>query len=35
MTKSELERFWDKIEINEITGCWVWTGSISKYGYGK
>ena len=26
------DRFWQKVEKNE--GCWIWTGSKSKLGYG-
>lgn len=27
------ERFWSK--VNKTDGCWLWTGSVSSYGYGK
>ena len=31
-----LERFQEKFEINEETGCWEWTGSLhGKKGYGS
>lgn len=29
------ERFWSKYEIDEVTGCWNWTFSKDKDGYGK
>jgi|GEM_PF-1748333 len=29
------ERFESKFKINEETGCWEWTGSVSKFGYGR
>lgn len=32
----KLKRFWENIEIDEKTGCWVWTGrkhSTQGYGY--
>jgi hypothetical protein len=28
-------RFWKKIQINDETGCWEWTGCISKKGYSR
>ena len=28
-------RFQDKIRVDEITGCWEWTGWNSGNGYGK
>jgi hypothetical protein len=27
------ERFWAKVQKTET--CWLWTGAISKYGYGR
>jgi len=29
-----MERFFNKIEKNEITGCWVWFGARNSRGYG-
>jgi len=31
--KSLEERFWEK--VNKTDECWVWTGSLSKAGYGQ
>lgn len=28
------ERFFDRVEINLLSGCWVWTGSKNAKGYG-
>jgi hypothetical protein len=28
-----MTRFWDKIAIDPITGCWLWTGA-ARSGYG-
>jgi len=33
--KTPEERLMEKIEINEITGCWIFTGSINNKGYGQ
>ena len=27
-------RFWDKVEVDPKTGCWVWTGGSIALGYG-
>ncbi len=27
-------RFWDKVEVNEVTGCWEWTARTNWFGYG-
>lgn len=32
--KSNDERFYEKIEIDEETGCWLWTGHTGRDGYG-
>jgi hypothetical protein len=29
-----MDRFWTKVERNITTGCWEWTGQLSKQGYG-
>lgn len=28
------QRFWDKVSVNEETGCWEWTAYCNKNGYG-
>jgi hypothetical protein len=30
-----LERFWDKVDGDPDTGCWVWTASLNQDGYGQ
>jgi hypothetical protein len=30
-----LERFFEHIEIDPVTDCWLWTGSITPNGYGQ
>lgn len=27
-------RFWDKVSIEQVSGCWLWTGSANEKGYG-
>ena len=29
-----IERLMSKRSINEITGCWIWTGAVMPYNYG-
>ena len=29
------ERFWEKVKINEETGCWEWQGNLGVGGYGQ
>lgn len=29
------ERFLSKVLVDELTGCWNWTGYVSKKGYGN
>jgi hypothetical protein len=31
---NDLERFWSKVS-KQPTGCWKWTGSLDKFGYGN
>ena len=33
MTKTILERFWDKVMPEPNSGCWLWTGAIDATGY--
>lgn len=35
MPHSLSERFWDKVEINDLLNCWTWTGSRTSRGYGR
>lgn len=33
---TRLDRFWAKIKVDAKTGCWLWTGHVSKIsGYGQ
>jgi hypothetical protein len=27
--------FWRQCQVDEVTGCWIWTGSLNHNGYGK
>lgn len=29
------KRFWDKFEPEPNTGCWLWTDSLDRHGYGQ
>lgn len=31
---NDLQRFWKKVS-KQATGCWEWTGSLDKFGYGN
>lgn len=33
-TPTRAERFVAKIEVDPVTGCWLWTGALSDNGYG-
>ena len=37
MTKNlaEAERFWGKVDLDGPDGCWLWTASTDKDGYGQ
>lgn len=28
-------RFWEKVALKTLNGCWEWQGSTNNYGYGK
>lgn len=28
-------RFWEKVDVSDEDGCWVWQGSANRYGYGN
>lgn len=32
---SQLDRLLAKVEVDEETGCWVWTGYVCDRGYGR
>lgn len=31
--RNDWERFFDLVEVDPTSGCWIWTGSINKEGY--
>lgn len=33
--KTEAERFWEKVDLGDGTGCWLWTGARNPNGYGQ
>jgi hypothetical protein len=36
LSESDLARFWEKVDVSRgIDGCWLWTRSQDKDGYGK
>lgn len=35
MRGSPLERFMDKVVVDEETGCWLWTAQVNAKGYGR
>lgn len=28
-------RFWAKVDVGHPLGCWIWTSTLDRYGYGK
>ena len=32
---TSVERFWQKVEPEPNTGCWLWIGNANKLGYGR
>jgi hypothetical protein len=32
--RQEAERFWEKVEVTDPDGCWLWTASCRPSGYG-
>lgn len=28
-------RFWRRVEVDDATGCWVWTGTMDQNGYAR
>ena len=35
LTEKERNRLYAKIEVDEVNGCWLWTASTGKNGYGR
>lgn len=33
MSEQDLQRFYAKVVVDRVTGCWNWTGSKTKNGY--
>lgn len=29
------ERFWPRVDVGAVTGCWLWQGNIDTKGYGR
>jgi hypothetical protein len=29
------DRFWAKVDKGDPSGCWLWTASLNRYGYGQ
>jgi len=34
ITPEAIDRFWDKVQVQTLAGCWEWTGYKHKSGYG-
>ncbi len=34
LTDSDLQRFWDKVEVRGPDDCWDWTSATNRLGYG-
>jgi len=35
MCKSAEERFFSYVQVDPVTGCWEWTGHVTRKGYGQ
>jgi len=35
VTNADLERFLDKVYVDDTTGCWIWTAYVAENGYGQ
>ncbi len=35
MSQSLTKRFWSKVEITDLVGCWNWTAATDYWGYGR
>ena len=35
MKKTRLERFWEKVDYDPLTGCWNWNAGTDYKGYGN
>lgn len=35
MANSAIERIERNVEVDAASGCWNWTGSLDRYGYGR
>jgi len=35
LTDKQMDRFWSKVKIREMSGCWEWSGYKNKQGYGQ
>lgn len=33
--KYQAQRFFDRVQPEPMSGCWLWTGAIAKNGYGR
>ncbi len=34
-SESVVARFWDKVDVRGEDGCWPWTSTINRFGYGQ
>lgn len=35
LTTDQVERFWNTVSVHNPSGCWEWTGTILRDGYGQ
>lgn len=35
VTQAQIDRFWAKVVVDDVSDCWIWVASLSGDGYGQ